>query len=100
MVIQLNREGAKQFAKVIAGLRAQGEAPGEERDRLAIVLDGVVYSAPYINLDLKRAAQRTRMISEARITGVFNFDEAKLLAILLRVGALGASVYIIEEATF
>ena len=99
VLIDFNRDGAKQFAKVIAGLRAQGEVPGEEGDRLAIVLDGVVYSAPYINVDLKRTAQRIGRIDSARITGAFAFDEAKLLAVVLRSGALPVDVTVLSEYT-
>lgn len=99
VLIDFNREGAKQFAEVISRLKAQGEVPGEEGDRLAIVLDGVVYSAPYINVDLKRTAQRTHRIDSARITGAFDFDEAKLLAVVLRSGALPVDVQILSEYT-
>ena len=56
---------------------------------LAIVLDGVVSSAPNI---------RERIPSgDASITGSFDIQSAKDLAIVLRAGALPAPVRIIEE---
>ncbi|TMQ54847.1 MAG: protein translocase subunit SecD [Candidatus Eisenbacteria bacterium] len=57
--------------------------------QLAIVLDGVVNSAPVI---------RERIPSgDAKISGSFDITEAKDLAIVLRAGALPAPVNIIEE---
>jgi protein-export membrane protein SecD len=59
--------------------------------QLAIVLDGIVSSAPNI---------RERIPSgSASITGNFDADNAKDLAIVLRAGALPAPVNIIEERT-
>ena len=59
--------------------------------RLAIVLDGNVYSAPVI---------RDRIGGgRAQITGSFTMDEAKDLAIVLRAGALPAPVKVLEERT-
>jgi protein-export membrane protein SecD len=57
--------------------------------RLAIVLDGVISSAPSI---------RERIPSgDASITGNFSVESAKDLAIVLRAGSLPAPVKIIEE---
>jgi len=59
--------------------------------RLAIVLDGNLYSAPVI---------RERIPSgQAQITGGFTSEEATDLAIVLRAGALPAPVQILEERT-
>ncbi len=59
--------------------------------RLAIILDGNVYSAPVI---------RERIPSgQAQITGGFTPEEATDLAIVLRAGALPAPVRILEERT-
>ncbi len=57
--------------------------------RLAIVLDGVVYSAPVIQ---ERISQ-----GRAQITGSFTLEEARDLAIALRAGALPAPVEVLEE---
>lgn len=58
--------------------------------RLAIVLDGRVQSAPVISSRISRSGQ---------ITGDFTYDEADALAIVLRSGALPASVVPFEERT-
>jgi preprotein translocase subunit SecD len=59
--------------------------------RLAIVLDGNVYSAPEIQEKIGGG--------RAQITGRFTMDEARDLAIALRAGALPAPVEILEERT-
>lgn len=59
--------------------------------RLAIILDGNVYSAPVIQEKISGG--------RAQITGRFTMDEAKDLAIVLRAGALPAPVNIVEERT-
>jgi SecD/SecF fusion protein len=59
--------------------------------RMAIVLDGVVKSAPVI---------RERILGgSAQITGSFSHEEASDLAIVLRVGALPAPVDVIANMT-
>ncbi len=80
--LEFNKEGAKLFADIT----------GANIDRnLAIVLDGIVQSAPVI---------RSRIPDgRAIIEGNFNADDAKLLATVLRAGALPAPVKIIEERT-
>jgi protein-export membrane protein SecD len=80
--LEFNKDGAKLFANVT----------GANIDRnLAIVLDGIVQSAPVI---------RSRIPDgRAIIEGNFNSDDAKLLATVLRAGALPAPVKIIEERT-
>ncbi|OGS24707.1 MAG: protein-export membrane protein SecD [Elusimicrobia bacterium RIFOXYB2_FULL_50_12] len=78
--IEFNKDGAKVFARVT----------GENVDRnLAIVLDGVVQSAPVIRSRIPEG--------KAKIEGNFPMEEAKLLATVLRAGALPAPVRIIEE---
>ncbi len=59
--------------------------------RLAIVLDGIVYSSPNI---------RERIPSgTSQISGNFTMDEARDLALVLRSGALPATVEILEDRT-
>jgi len=60
-------------------------------ERLAIVLDGAVYSAPVI--------QSKIMSGRSIITGSGTQEEANDLAIVLRAGALPAKVDIIEDRT-
>ncbi len=59
--------------------------------RLAIILDGNLYSAPRINERIPGG--------RAVITGQFTVEEARDLAIVLRAGALPAPVAILEERT-
>ncbi len=66
----MKREGARKFERVTA------DNVGK---RLAIVLDGVVYSAPNI---------RKMPEAEAQITGRFTATEANELAIVLNTGNL------------
>ncbi len=80
--LKFNAEGAKVFAKLTE------ENVGKQ---LAIVLDGKVYSAPVIREAIPSG--------EAQISGRFSFEEASDLAIVLRVGALPAPIYIEEERT-
>jgi preprotein translocase subunit SecD len=59
--------------------------------RLAIVLDGVVYSDPVIKEPIPNG--------RAVITGSYTDEEAKVLAIALRTGRLPAPVKILEQRT-
>jgi len=78
--MKMTPKGRADFARVT------GNNVGRQ---LAIVLDGVVSSAPNI---------RERIPSgDASITGSFDVASSKDLAIVLRAGALPAPVHIIEE---
>lgn len=80
--LKFNAQGAQDFDRIT----------GENvKKRLAIVLDGVIHSAPVI--------QERISGGNAQITGSFTMDEAKDLAIVLRAGALPAPVTILEERT-
>jgi preprotein translocase subunit SecD len=72
--------GARQFERVTGD---------NVKKRLAIVLDGKVYSAPTI--------QEKIAGGRASITGRFSTEEARDLAIVLRAGALPAPVSILEQ---
>jgi preprotein translocase subunit SecD len=80
--INFDKKGARDFERIT------GENVNQ---RLAIVLDDTVASAPTI--------QEKIAGGQARITGNFSLDEAKDLAIVLRAGALPAPVNILEERT-
>jgi len=80
--VELNSKGAAVFSDLT------GENTGR---RLAIVLDGTVYSAPVIREKIPSG--------KAQITGNFSVQEANDLAIVLRAGALPAPVKVIEERT-
>lgn len=80
--MQMNAEGAREWARIT----------GANIDkRCAIVLDGVVYSAPTIRNKIPSGS--------SVIEGIGDLDEAKLLEIVLKAGALPAPVDIIEERT-
>lgn len=87
--LTFNSEGAKIFREVINQL-----AVG---DRLAIVLDDIIYSAPHISESIKDAAAASPTLRNAEITGRFSPEEARLLGIILRAGALPTEVKIVEE---
>lgn len=78
--LTLNPQGAKTFAAITTN---------NVRKQLAIILDGVVYSAPVINEPITSGA--------CQISGRFKVEEAKNLALVLRSGALPAPLNIIEE---
>ena len=80
--LTFNNAGAKRFDAVTA------ENVGQ---RLAIILDGNVYSAPNINERISGG--------RAQISGNFTYEEATDLAIVLRAGALPAPVTIIQNVT-
>ena len=81
--IEFKRKGATRFERVT------GANVGEP---LAVVLDGIVQSAPIIQDKIPRT-------STGFITGHFTPDEAKDLANMLRAGALPASIRIEFERT-
>jgi preprotein translocase subunit SecD len=77
----LNNEGGRKFGNVT------GENVGRQ---LAIVLDGRVQSAPRIE---------SRISTDGRITGSFTQEEVQNLSLILRSGALPASLTYLEERT-
>jgi preprotein translocase subunit SecD len=76
----------KRGAEIFDALTAQNVGR-----RLAIVLDGTVYSAPVIKERIPEG--------HVQISGSFSLEEAHDLAIVLRSGALPAPVEIEEERT-
>ncbi|MDA3908431.1 MAG: protein translocase subunit SecD [Sulfurimonas sp.] len=77
---KLNAEGAEIFGDFT------GKSVGK---RLAVVLDGKVYSAPNINERIGGGS--------GQISGNYTVMEAKDLAIALRSGALLAPIYLMEK---
>lgn len=75
-----------------AGAKAFGTITQENINRrLAIILDGEALSAPNIKEPI--------LTGSAEITGMFSFEEANILALSLRSGALPAPMYVEEERT-
>jgi len=93
IALTFNRGGAERFVSALAELRVD--------DRLAVILDNMVYSAPLVSASIKQAAQQGwRAVQDSTtITGRFGLDEARLLAVVLRSGALPTHVDIIEQQT-
>jgi len=81
VTMQMNSDGAREWSRIT----------GANIDkRCAVVLDGKVYTAPTIINKIPTGS--------SRITGSANMDEAKLLEIVLKAGALPAPVDIIAES--
>ncbi len=80
--ITFNKRGSKTFERITGA---------HVRERLAIILDGNVYSAPVIQEKISGG--------RAQISGRFTEEEARDLAIVLRAGSLPAPVKILEERT-
>lgn len=82
--LQMTSEGAKKFADSTTKLSAL-ESPN---DQFAIVLDGVVISAPSVNEPI--------IGGSAVISGSFTADEARSLAQVLKYGALPVGLEVDE----
>ena len=80
--LKFNALGSKEFGRITQ------EHVGQQ---LAIVLDGEVLSAPNIREPI--------LTGQAEISGRFSFDEASVLALALRSGALPAPMHVEEERT-
>lgn len=80
--ITFNATGAKLFEEITGA---------NVKKRLAIILDGNVYSTPVIQERISGGS--------AQITGRFSMDEAKDLAIVLRAGALPAPMEMLQNVT-
>ena len=85
VLFQLNRAGGRTFDNVTGQLQL-------EYDRIAIVLDGEVVSAPIVQARIGARGQIT-MGNNA------DFTEAADLALVLRAGALPAQLRIMDERT-
>jgi len=80
VTMDMNSDGSRDWARIT------GANIGK---RCAVVLDSVIYSAPTIQTKIPNG--------KSRITGMGNMDEAKLLEIVLKAGALPAPVDIAEQ---
>ncbi len=82
VLMSMNSEGTSKWARIT------GANIGK---RIAIVLDGAVYSAPVVQSKIPSG--------NSVINGIGSLEEAKDLEIVLKAGALPAPVRIIEERT-
>jgi len=80
--MQMNSEGAREWARITGA---------NIKKRCAIVLDGAIYSAPVIQVKIPNGS--------SQISGMADMNEAKLLEIVLKAGALPAPLELIEERT-
>ncbi len=78
--MEMNPEGAIEWARITGA---------NINKRIAIMLDGKVFSAPVVRNKITGG--------RSQIEGMENLDEAKILEIVLKAGALPAPVDIIEE---
>jgi SecD/SecF fusion protein len=91
VTLTFDRQGARRFGDLTQDFAPGGELnPGMDGQRfLAIVLDGVLHSAPFISQPIYGG--------EAIIRGSFTVDEARELSLILRAGSLPARFEVIEE---
>jgi SecD/SecF fusion protein len=80
VTMQMNSEGAREWARITGA---------NINKRIAIVLDNAVFSAPVVRNKITGG--------NSEIEGMDNLDEARLLEIVLKAGALPAPVDIIEQ---
>jgi len=80
VLMEMSSEGAERWAQITGA---------NINKRIAIVLDGRVYSAPVVQNKIPNGS--------SQITGSGSPEEANLLAVVLKAGALKAPVKIIEE---
>jgi len=82
VTMQMDAAGSREWARITGA---------NVNKQIAIVLDNAVFSAPNV---------RQKIIGgNSQIDGMANMDEARLLEIVLKAGALPAPVEIIEERT-
>jgi preprotein translocase subunit SecD len=80
VTMEMNNEGARDWARITGA---------NINKRIAIVLDNAVFSAPVVRNKISGG--------NSQIEGMENQDEARLLEIVLKAGALPAPVEIIEQ---
>jgi SecD/SecF fusion protein len=84
--MNMNGLGAKKWKK----MTAEASKDPQNKRRIAIVLDNLVFSAPTVQNEIPNG--------QSSITGNFTIEEAKDLANVLQVGKMPAPVRIVEEA--
>jgi SecD/SecF fusion protein len=80
VTMEMNSEGSRDWARITGA---------NINKRIAIVLDKAVFSAPVVRNKITGG--------NSQIEGMANIDEARLLEIVLKAGALPAPVEIIEQ---
>jgi len=80
--MEMNSEGARDWARITGA---------NIKKRVAIIMDNAVFSAPVVQTKITGG--------NSQITGMESVEEAKLLEIVLKAGALPAPVEIVQQAT-
>jgi preprotein translocase subunit SecD len=80
VTMEMNSDGARDWARITGA---------NINKRIAIVLDNAVFSAPVVRGKIPGG--------HSQIEGMDNLDEARLLEIVLKAGALPAPVEIVEQ---
>jgi SecD/SecF fusion protein len=80
--MEMNSEGARDWARITGA---------NVNKRIAIIMDNACFSAPNVLTKITGG--------NSQITGMESVEEAKLLEIVLKAGALPAPVEIIQQAT-
>jgi SecD/SecF fusion protein len=80
VTMEMNSEGSRDWARITGA---------NVNKRIAIVMDDAVFSAPVVRNKITGG--------HSQIEGMDNLDEARLLEIVLKAGALPAPVEIIEQ---
>ena len=90
--LSFDSKGAERFGRVTAAYAPNGEnnQNNEQGRRLAVVMDGTLYSAPSIREPIYGGS--------AQITGQFSAEEAIKLSNALRAGSLKAPLKIIQKS--
>lgn len=78
--MEMNSEGAREWARITGA---------NVKKRIAIAMDNAVFSAPVV--------QQKIIGGRSQISGMDNLDEARLIEIVLKAGALPAPVDIVEQ---
>jgi len=86
--MEFNDEGADAFSEVTKTMANTGQITGKVQ-RLAIILDGNVESAPTVREQISGG--------NAEITGNFTLSEAESLALVLNTGALPVELEVITQ---
>lgn len=86
VTMYMNSEGAREWRRITAA----ASADANNKKAIAIVLDGVVYSAPTVQGEIPNGI--------SQITGNFTIEDTKDLANVLKAGRLPTTAKIVEEA--
>ena len=80
--MEMNSEGSREWARITGA---------NVNKRIAIIMDNAVFSAPKVIQKITGG--------NSQINGLENIEEARLLEIVLKAGALPAPVEIVQQAT-